>query len=139
MKAYVLGAVMGIASIYTAVAAENPKLVDVRGDVLVNTGSGFLPINGVAAMRPGDRVYVKKGGAASIDYGQGCLVNLVAGTSSTVSSETPCIGSTSQAGATNNMGMYVIGGILVAGGVGVLISALDDDNDNGRVPVTGTR
>ena len=45
-----------------------------REPTLVNRGAGFSPVAGTTQLKPGDRIMVRKGGAARITYPDGCNV-----------------------------------------------------------------
>ena len=75
-------------------AAEPVSLVDVQGSVLVNNGQGFKSVTKPVALRAGDRVLVRQGSTASVDYGAGCRMQLNVGVPATIPTSSPCVKST---------------------------------------------
>jgi hypothetical protein len=62
----------------------------VQGQVSINRGQGFQPINGAAELKAGDSVIVSPGGSASVSYPDGCNVGLQPGAVMTIADLSPC-------------------------------------------------
>lgn len=122
-------AVMGIL-VSTAQAA---MVIDIKGDVLVNRGAGFVAVREPVELAPGDLVLAGAGGAARVDFGKGCAVPVKPNQIVRVSIEPPCRSKTGAetsrdpkaAGATAGSGMapsaLVLGGLAIVGGGGLAI------------------
>jgi len=73
-----------------ALAQTQPVRVDqVRGEVLVSKGAGFVRATNATLVRPGDRVLARSG-AARLVYANGCSVQMASGTLATVAATSPC-------------------------------------------------
>ncbi|MFK8252354.1 hypothetical protein [Ancylobacter terrae] len=77
-----------------ASAAEPVSLVGVQGAVLVNNGQGFKTVTKPLALQAGDRVLVRQGGVAAVDYGAGCRMQLNTGVPVTIAATSPCVKTT---------------------------------------------
>jgi hypothetical protein len=62
----------------------------VKGDVLINQGSGFRTVSGTAQAKVGDKVMASPGGSARVVYGDGCPVPVNPGRVVTIAAESPC-------------------------------------------------
>lgn len=124
MRNLLLGLVLFVA---TASAAAAATLVNVTGDVLVNTGSGFVRATEGQQVGPGNRVMIgSRGGAATIVYDPACIENVERGRAVVVQQGVPCNApgantTPAQLGAGVPQGVLVVGGAVIAIGAGVLI------------------
>lgn len=65
------------------------QITDLQGQVLLDSGSGFVRIGGPGGLKVGDKVLVKgKGSHAVLDYGQGCSFPVPANTVATIAEAT---------------------------------------------------
>jgi hypothetical protein len=93
-----------------------------QGQLSVNQGQGFQPVNSRIDANVGDSVMVTPDGSATVVYDDGCKVNVQPGAVATIAPISPCA-SGSYADDNNNnsdLGAWVmVGGVLVfiAGGV----------------------
>ena len=85
-------------SLLVSSAAGAASLSEVRGQVLVNTGSGFQPAGAGAGVSPGTAVMVKGRGSAALSYDDGCVVKVASGAVITVSKMSPCASRGASAG-----------------------------------------
>ena len=71
-------------------APSSATLVDAQGSVLVNQGKQFVSAQGGQLLAKGDRIMVMEGGAASLTFANGCVLNLKSGSLLVVSDENAC-------------------------------------------------
>jgi len=90
----------------------------VQGQVLVNSGNGFRPVQGAVQAGPGARVVVNQGGQASVQYDDGCIVPLSAGQLYTIAAVSPCGPGQGAAAPVNGL---AIGAAVVGAAVGGVI------------------
>jgi hypothetical protein len=117
----------------TATAAQAALLTGVEGQVSVNRGNGFERVTAPTDVKPGDRVMVGPAGNAKIVYNEACTARIQASTVIVVAKTVPCQLSALDAAAhgTDTAGPgagvgglgngLLIGGALIAGGVGLAI------------------
>lgn len=135
-----------------------------EGTVLLQDGHGNFKsvVFGTTSVNPGDKIVIRSGGVAVVDYGNACTVRLPAGIW-TIKPVAPCKDSAAiidftsrmnQAGPPEggdlpieetasapaaNMTPWIIGGLAVAGGVGIAIAVSNSgDNDDPMPAVTPT-
>ena len=87
----------------------------VQGNLSLNRGQGFQPINSRIDANVGDTVVVGPGGAAAVTYSDGCKVSVQPGAVTTIAPLSPCA-SGSMADDNNQNGLYFLG---VAAGFGL--------------------
>src|SRR6202451_619254 len=87
----------------------------VQGNLSLNRGQGFQPINSRVDANVGDTVVVGPGGAAAVTYSDGCKVSVQPGAVTTIAPLSPCA-SGSMADDNNSNGLYFLG---VAAGFGL--------------------
>ncbi len=110
----------------TVQAADAATLINVNGNVLVNTGNGFQTAVEGQTVNPGNRIMVGRGGgSATIAYDLQCIERVALGRVITVQTAVPCNTPGAQTapaplGAGVSPGL-VVGGVAAAAGVGVLI------------------
>ena len=93
-----------------------------QGDLSVNQGQGFQPINSRVNANVGDSVMVGPGGAATVVYDDGCKVAVQPGAVATIAPLSPCASGSyaQQSDSTSTYVGYAIGAGALAGfGVGV--------------------
>src|SRR5208282_1311118 len=61
-----------------------------QGNLAINQGQGFQPVNSRIDANVGDSVMVGPNGAATVVYGDGCTVNVQPGAVTTVAPLSPC-------------------------------------------------
>ncbi|HLN39565.1 MAG TPA: hypothetical protein VK337_17430 [Xanthobacteraceae bacterium] len=89
----------------------------VQGNLSLNRGQGFQPINGRVDANVGDTVVVGPGGAAAVTYSDGCKVSVQPGSVTTIAPLSPCAsGSMADDNNNNSNGLYFLG---VAAGFGL--------------------
>jgi len=135
----IAGAIL-LAGAFHAGSAEAATLVDIRGEVLVNTGSGFVAANGPTAIAPGHQVFIRPGGSAQIVFGDGCKVPVAHERVVQIGASSPCSSGTQQqqqgasTGAASGPGVVgaaevggvssstlVVGGLAIAGGAAIAV------------------
>lgn len=122
LRTLVLGLVSAALLASTCSAAT---IKPVRGQVSVNRGQGFEPVNNEAHAKVGDLVMVSPDGAALVAYPDGCKVDVHPGAVMTIAPLSPCAsGSYAQDQTKNYMMPTVFGGVVlgVAGFTGYEIS-----------------
>jgi hypothetical protein len=87
----------------------------VQGNLQLNRGQGFQPVNSRVDANVGDTVVVGPGGAAAVTYSDGCKVSVQPGAVTTIAPLSPCA-SGSMADDNNSNGLYFLG---VAAGFGL--------------------
>src|SRR5580692_3348812 len=87
----------------------------VQGNLSLNRGQGFQPVNSRIDANVGDTVVVGPGGAAAVTYSDGCKVSVQPGAVTTIAPLSPCA-SGSMADDNNQNGLYFLG---VAAGFGL--------------------
>jgi hypothetical protein len=83
-----------------------------QGNLSINEGQGFQPVNGRIDANVGDSVMVSPGGGATVVYADGCKVNVQPGAVTTIAPLSPCA-SGSNAQECCDWGGLVIGGAAV--------------------------
>ena len=102
-----------------------------QGNLSINQGSGFQPVNARVDAKIGDSVEVTPGGSAILIYGDGCQVQVQPGAVVTVAPLSPCA-SGSYAQDNNNNTATEIGALAVVGGIaGGLIYEGTKSSNNG--------
>ncbi len=61
-----------------------------HGDLSINQGQGFKPINSRVEANVGDSIMVGPGGAGTVVYGDGCKVDVQPGAVTTIAPLSPC-------------------------------------------------
>lgn len=135
-----LGASALVAASFTAEAAT---LDAIQGGVLVNRGAGYEVATGPTELKPGDLVIANPDGSAQVSYTDGCSVPVQAGTVVGVEAQSPCAtqannrpapGPEAPASAGLNTSTLVIGGLVVAGGVGAALALGGGGSDKPASP-----
>jgi hypothetical protein len=98
-----------------ASAAGAATIEPVQGNLSLNQGQGFQPVNSRVNANVGDTVMVGPGGAAAVTYPDGCKVPVQPGSTTTIAPLSPCA-SGSLADDNNSNGLYFLG---VAAGFGL--------------------
>lgn len=98
-----------------------------KGVVLVNTGNGFVRINGPTEVKPGDMVMVNEGNA-QVSYNSGSVANLQPGQVYTIGNEAAVGAEVGAAGAAGGIGglsttALVVGGLAIGGVAAAVIVA----------------
>jgi hypothetical protein len=65
-------------------------IVPGQGDLAINQGSGFQPVNSRVDANVGDSIMVGPGGTATVAYSDGCTVTVQPGAVTTVDPISPC-------------------------------------------------
>jgi len=100
----------------------------VEGQVSINRGDGYQPVVDWAPASPGDLVMASPNSSGKITYADGCVVEVTPGAVVAVQEYSPC---TTPERSGFKPG-YLIGGVLVVGGIvgGVIaLTGGGDDND----------
>lgn len=155
-------AVVGLCAALIAPSSLSAATVSKEGGtVFVSKGQGFAPIAGEAQLVAGNQVMVRPGGIATIAYGSACTVRVGSGVW-LVQEKAPCAPGTTVIDFTGRMNQQppgdppadppgdppadgpggidtttglVIGGVVIAGGVGLgLLLSSDDNKDRPASP-----
>ncbi|MCL4767795.1 MAG: hypothetical protein KJZ80_16330 [Hyphomicrobiaceae bacterium] len=104
-------------------AAQAATLGGIQGGILVSQGGGgYRLVSGPAQLRVGDTVLANPGASAQVAYDDGCVVAIKPGMVFTVTEISPCkAGQPVQAAGSN--WPLILGGVAVAGGVGIALAA----------------
>jgi hypothetical protein len=95
-----------------------------QGNLSVNQGQGFQPVNSRVDANVGDAVMVGPGGAATVTYEDGCKVTVQPGAVATVAPISPCASGSYADDTHNSDGLLWTGVALGAAGLGLGIGAL---------------
>jgi hypothetical protein len=131
-------ALLGFSGFASAAPQAGAELTQITGDVLVDTGNGFVPVSGTSqvSLKIGDRVMVAKGGSAVLSLGADCSVPLQSPSMTTVA-ESACVVGT-QDGETGEATGTGGGAVVFAATAGTTVGSLgtiaaqavlDDDDD----------
>jgi len=99
----------------------------IEGQVSINRGDGYQPLVDWAPASPGDLVMASPNGSGKITYADGCVVAVNPGAVVAIAEQSPCT-----TGRFGSKPGYLIGGVLVVGGIvgGVIaLTGAGDDND----------
>jgi hypothetical protein len=127
--------------------ADAATVLKQNGSVLINSGSGFVPLASQAELAPGAQVMVQPGGRATITYASNCTVRIGSGVWS-VQPVSPCTSGSTEIDFTGRMNQQtlptpppgmdpVVVGTAVAvgvGAVGLAIVLSQGDNDKPASP-----
>lgn len=128
-------ALIGVASLTLAsVAAEAATLDSIQGEVLVSHGGGYEVVNGPTELKPGDSVIANPGGSAQVVYPDGSSVLVQAGSVVTVGEPAATAGTEAAAAGGLSTGTLVVGGLVVAGGVGLAVGLSGGGSDKPASP-----
>lgn len=121
-----------LVAIFPVNAALAATVQPIAGTISVNTGEGFKPAVGETNISTGDTVMVSPEGSARIIYADGCAIQVRPGAVVTIGQGSPCaavpMGATKTKDTTPT-DHYIIGGLLVAGGIAGAIVLISDDDD----------
>src|ERR1700734_2668864 len=73
-----------------------------QGNLSINQGQGFKPVNNRIDANVGDSVMVAPGGTATVVYDDGCQVSVGAGAVTTIAPLSPCASGSYAQGDNNN-------------------------------------
>jgi hypothetical protein len=79
-----------IVSLFAAGTAHAATLSDIKGDVRVSHGEGFVAVKGSTEVAPGDKIKVGQKAGVKLVYSDGCSLNVPAGALATVAKQSPC-------------------------------------------------
>ena len=118
-------------SLFLVSASWAATIDPVQGNLQLNRGQGFQPVNSRVDANVGDTVVVGPGGAAAVTYSDGCKVSVQPGAVTTIAPLSPCA-SGSMADDNNSNGLYFLG---VAAGFGLagfgIYEIIHHNNNNG--------
>jgi hypothetical protein len=104
-------------SLFLVNASLAATIEPVQGNLSLNQGQGFQPVNSRVDANVGDTVVVAPGGAAAVTYPDGCKVSVQPGAVTTIAPLSPCAsGSRADDNNSNSNGLYFLG---VAAGFGL--------------------
>jgi hypothetical protein len=124
--------------------AQAATLLNPQGEILVNRGGGFQPIEGKFELLPGDTLIANPGGSGLLSYGPGCAIPIDVGTVVAVQEPPPCDvtaqpdgtvagaegapvegaveGVAAESAGLLNTGTLIAGGVVVGGGVALALA-----------------
>jgi hypothetical protein len=92
-----------------------------QGDLSINQGQGFQPINSRVDANVGDAVMVGPGGAATVVYPDGCKVDVQPGAVTTIAPLSPCASGSYALDQSNNNMNNLVFPILVGTGAAIAL------------------
>jgi hypothetical protein len=93
MFKYVTAAVSLSLALSTSMAFASSSVANLTqssGKVLIDTGHGFGPADGLVSFNVGDKVFVGAEGAASVEFISGCTVSISESSTLVISAAGPC-------------------------------------------------
>lgn len=99
--------------------AAAATLTVLQGNVLVNRGTGYQLVSGASEVAPGDQVFADPDGQAMLAYPDGTSTVVEPGNVVSVTES----GAAPVAAGALNTSTLIIGGAVVAGGVGLALGA----------------
>jgi hypothetical protein len=115
------------AAVIVAVAFASPAwpatLNVTGGEVFVDQGSGYRPVEAQTAVNAGDTVMAKFGGSAEVVYDDECRQTVDVGTVVVVAEKSPCA-----LEPVADSPVYIVGGVLVAAGGGLILALPGDES-----------
>jgi len=100
-----------------------------QGDLTINQGQGFQPVNNRIDANVGDSVMVGPGGSATVVYDDGCKVTVEPGTVATIGPLSPCASGSNAQDYGVNWGAVALGlGAAGLAGVGVYEATKSNNN-----------
>lgn len=103
-------------SLLLASASWAATIEPVQGNLSLNQGQGFQPVNSRVNANVGDTVVVAPGSAAAVTYPDGCKVTVQPGAVTTIAPLSPCASGSLADDNNNSNGLYFLG---VAAGFGL--------------------
>lgn len=79
---------LALVPLFLCSSAFAQSLTQIKGNVLVSRGAGYVPVKGMATLSAGNMIMARPGSSAVLLYAAGCRVNVLPGSIVTVS-ETP--------------------------------------------------
>jgi hypothetical protein len=90
-----------------------------QGNLTINQGQGFQPVNSRVDAMVGDSVMVGPGGTATLTYDDGCTVTVQPGSVATVAPLSPC--ASGSYAESNGDGTGGLGGLVIGAGAAGLL------------------
>jgi hypothetical protein len=125
-------------SLLFASAAGAATVEPVQGNLSLNQGQGFQPVNARINANVGDTVVVGPGGAAAVTYSDGCKVQVQPGAVTTIAPLSPCA---SGSLADDNNNLYAVGAVaagfgLAGFGIYEILHHSNNNNNNSNHPIS---
>lgn len=125
------GALLLSSSTFVGSAAWAASVQPGQGDLTINQGQGFQPVNARVDANVGDSVMVGPGGSATVVYDDGCKVSVAPGSVTTIAPLSPCASGSYAADSDNWIGPAAMG-LTAAGLIGTgIYAATNNPNTNG--------
>jgi hypothetical protein len=121
-KSILRGAVF-LGGVTLGTLAQAATIVDIQGEVLVSMGAGFQPVGAPFVLRPGNQLFVRPGGAANLQFDDGCKVPVEPGTVVQIGETSPCRSAKAAEGGTAGVhgSTLLVGGLVIAGGAALAV------------------
>ena len=74
----------------SAMNATVAQLGAVKGAVMINQGGAYVTASSGTVLRAGDRIVAMEGGAAQLQYADGCAISVGSTAMATVGASSPC-------------------------------------------------
>ncbi len=127
-------------SLLAATAGWAATIQPLQGQVSINQGQGFRPINGTVEANAGDSVIVSPDGSATVSYADGCNVTLQPGAVMVIAALSPCAaGSNAQEQDHNSDLVGWTFGAIVLGVTGFVAYDIYQANQTSPTPSTSSQ
>lgn len=122
----ILGALaVGVGSaVFLATTCWAATIVPVQGQLSVNQGQGFAPVNGRVDANIGDSVMVSPNGSAVVSYPDGCQVGVQPGAVMTIAPLSPCASGSYAQEQPGTPGTFTPGGMVLLAVTGAVIGVV---------------
>jgi hypothetical protein len=109
----------------SAMNATVAQLGTVKGSVMINQGGAYVKASSGTVLRAGDRIVAMEGGAAQLQYADGCSISVGSTAMATVGASSPCgaglvrSAQPAQLFETDILPLIIVTAIIIAGAIAI--------------------